>query len=261
MLTKALILCLLSQQIEADKFSAEQQQSIVKAHNDFRRTLAKGQVRGKDDASFPEAANMNELVWNSELEEEAEEWSKNCKFDNPEHMDYGQNLAGASPYYSPNEALTDKSHILPTIFKEWWGEYETYPADVKFTFSMDTGHFTQMAWANSKKIGCAVHNCTNGQDLFGTSDWTFTVCNYLPRGNLRKQDIYKAGSSCSDCDTCNNGLCKNGESQASEGNGSKPSKSQDSEASEDTSGSEDSKDSEEKPFKSSDLEDSDDTDF
>eukprot|EP01130_Rhizamoeba_saxonica_P011592 TRINITY_DN481_c0_g1_i1.p1 TRINITY_DN481_c0_g1~~TRINITY_DN481_c0_g1_i1.p1 ORF type:complete len:167 (+),score=35.45 TRINITY_DN481_c0_g1_i1:686-1186(+) len=63
-----------------------------------------------------------------------------------------------------------------------------------------TGHFTQVAWANSEYIGC------------GYTQSGGTVCNYSPGGNYNGQDPWMTGSACSDCDEeiypyCVNGLC------------------------------------------------------
>ncbi|CAD5230363.1 unnamed protein product [Bursaphelenchus okinawaensis] len=198
-----LIVCLLGYQLEATKFTAEQQQAILKAHNDYRRTLAKGQAKGQNGGTFPAAANMNELVWDTDLETKADQWAQACNFEHPSNPGYGQNLAAASPFSSADDAL--KSAV-----DEWWGEGKNYPAGVAFTFGSSTGHFTQVAWAATSKVGCAVQNCTNGQSLFGTSDWTFTVCDYLSPGNYQNQDIYKSGEACSACSggSCDDGLCK-----------------------------------------------------
>ena len=42
-------------------------------------------------------------------------------------------------------------------------------------FSMETGHFTQVVWAATERVGCGVAQC-NGMDVW--------VCNYDPPGNL-----------------------------------------------------------------------------
>ncbi|KHJ96002.1 hypothetical protein OESDEN_04044, partial [Oesophagostomum dentatum] len=50
--------------------------------------------------------------------------------------------------------------------------------------------FTQMVWARSTKVGCAVVNCNSS---------TFTVCRYSPAGNILNQQIYQVGKPCSMC--------------------------------------------------------------
>ncbi|KHJ75022.1 hypothetical protein OESDEN_25362 [Oesophagostomum dentatum] len=58
-----------------------------------------------------------------------------------------------------------------------------------------------MAWANSKKLGCAMQTCSSS---------SFIVCRYSPKGNILGQKIYKNGKTCAGCPaTCNatEGLC------------------------------------------------------
>ncbi|BFG42190.1 hypothetical protein CerSpe_284640 [Prunus speciosa] len=44
------------------------------------------------------------------------------------------------------------------------------------------GHYTQVVWRNSVRLGCAKARCTNGG--------TFIGCNYDPRGNIVGQKPY-----------------------------------------------------------------------
>lgn len=44
------------------------------------------------------------------------------------------------------------------------------------------GHYTQVVWRDSKRLGCAQAQCNNG--------WIFVICNYDPRGNYVGQKPY-----------------------------------------------------------------------
>lgn len=46
------------------------------------------------------------------------------------------------------------------------------------------GHYTQIVWRNTTKVGCAIHNCPGLQ--FGSS----VVCDYGPGGNIGGQSPY-----------------------------------------------------------------------
>ncbi|EYC39162.1 hypothetical protein Y032_0672g1385 [Ancylostoma ceylanicum] len=62
-------------------------------------------------------------------------------------------------------------------------------------------HFTKIAWANTREIGCAVKEC---------GSFFFAVCHYNPGGNLLNQKIYLDGSPCTSCPQnakCSQGLC------------------------------------------------------
>jgi hypothetical protein len=53
---------------------------------------------------------------------------------------------------------------------------------------METGHFTQMVWKSSKRIGCAWNTNTcksNGMNFYKL------VCEYDPRGNIVGGNYFK----------------------------------------------------------------------
>eukprot|EP01083_Nonionella_stella_P185885 679104_1 len=100
------------------------------------------------------------------------------------------------------------SSILTQIETEWWNEYTVW------TYGMTSagcapngthtscGHYTQMAWANTRYVGCGyVNGCSNVGWIW---DGIF-VCNYFPVGNFNGASYppYTAATSnneCSDCD-------------------------------------------------------------
>uniref|UniRef100_A0A3Q0QT12 SCP domain-containing protein n=1 Tax=Amphilophus citrinellus TaxID=61819 RepID=A0A3Q0QT12_AMPCI len=71
------------------------------------------------------------------------------------------------------------------------------------------GHYTQMVWADTHRVGCAFHLCDTMEGL----DWdrvSFLVCNYYP-GNYEGERPYVEGDWCSRCpenlQKCENNLC------------------------------------------------------
>ena len=44
----------------------------------------------------------------------------------------------------------------------------------------DVGHYTQMIWKGTRRVGCAVHT---------GSDWDFLICRYSPPGNVVGQRV------------------------------------------------------------------------
>ncbi|KAJ8929470.1 hypothetical protein NQ314_017850, partial [Rhamnusium bicolor] len=70
-------------------------------------------------------------------------------------------------------------------------------ADVIDTFGADTGgkvvgHFTQLVWANTSHIGCALSKDTG---------YTYLACNYGDGGNIIELPVYKRGTPCSECES------------------------------------------------------------
>jgi len=73
-------------------------------------------------------------------------------------------------------------------------------------FNEETGHYTQVVWAETYKVGC-------GFKAYQASDGykKFYVCNYGPGGNIIGGSMYTEGDACTACPAdasgCNNGLC------------------------------------------------------
>lgn len=95
----------------------------------------------------------------------------------------GQNIA------QTGQSNGFQSEILKKVMM-WWDEYKKYSyKDGTFKFNSGTGHFTQMAWAKSNKLGCGRSSYNEG----GFSN-EYLVCNYGPTGNMIGEKIYTAGS-------------------------------------------------------------------
>lgn len=56
----------------------------------------------------------------------------------------------------------------------WYKEHELYRKGDPF--SSLTGHFTQLVWKTSTKLGCAIRKCGGGNAIY---------CTYSERGNLQ----------------------------------------------------------------------------
>ncbi|ETN73385.1 hypothetical protein NECAME_18373 [Necator americanus] len=72
----------------------------------------------------------------------------------------------------------------------------TYSSNLK-----NHSSFSQMAWASSVRLGCAIQTC---------HDKSFIVCRYSPAGNVLKEQIYKPGVVCRGCQAAcktSDGLC------------------------------------------------------
>jgi uncharacterized protein YkwD len=77
---------------------------------------------------------------------------------------HGENLFAGT-------TLTDQQAI-----DGWYSEGEQYDYNNP-GFNENTGHFTQVVWKDSTRLGCARKDC--GGDL-----GFFIVCEYEPRGNI-----------------------------------------------------------------------------
>lgn len=109
------------------------------------------------------------LTWSEELAGVARAWaeelsSRGCPLEHS-RGDHGENL------YMGTAGLRDPAGVVGV----WVEERDGYDF-ARGGFSMETGHFTQVAWVGTRRVGCATVDC-------GTMGlW---VCNYDPPGNVR----------------------------------------------------------------------------
>jgi hypothetical protein len=109
------------------------------------------------------------LDWSDDLAETAQKWAdklakRNCAFEHSESK-YGENLA-AGTTMGPDRAA------------EIWYEEKQHHNFRAGNFSMRAGHFTQLVWVGTKRLGCGTSQCD------GKRIW---VCNYDPPGNVQGQ--------------------------------------------------------------------------
>ena len=63
-----------------------------------------------------------------------------------------------------------------------------------YSFIPSTGHYTQMVWAKTNKVGCGSIAWKEGAFIK-----QYLVCNYGPAGNTLRQPMYQTGNACSRC--------------------------------------------------------------
>lgn len=71
--------------------------------------------------------------------------------------------------------------------KAWYGEKPLYKPGTAFDMAkMDAGHYTQMVWRGSTKIGAGKAIMSSGR----FKGMVVLVCNYSPAGNMHGQKPY-----------------------------------------------------------------------
>ncbi|XP_040845943.1 GLIPR1-like protein 1 [Ochotona curzoniae] len=170
-------------------------EECIAAHNEWR-----GRVR-------PPAANMKYMVWEDGLAKMARAWANKCQFKHnaclnipyecyENYQFVGENIwLGESKVFSPRDAVI-----------AWFNESNFYDFD-SISCTKVCGHYTQVVWASSHRVGCAVKICPN----LGKGSTAIFVCNYGPAGNYPNQHPYKKGTSCSQCserERCVKKLCQ-----------------------------------------------------
>uniref|UniRef100_A0A8C4QUC8 Cysteine-rich secretory protein LCCL domain containing 2 n=1 Tax=Eptatretus burgeri TaxID=7764 RepID=A0A8C4QUC8_EPTBU len=175
------------------------QDAILKLHNKLRSSVS------------PSASNMEYIVWDDDLARSASSWAAQCHWDHgPSHelSSIGQNLGVHWGQYRP-----------PTFHVQAWFDevrHFTYPYPQECNPSCPfrcsgpvCTHYTQMVWATSNRVGCAINLCYN-MNVWGQV-WkkaVYLVCNYSPKGNWWGDSPYRAGPPCSECPPSYGGRCR-----------------------------------------------------
>ncbi|VDN08226.1 unnamed protein product [Thelazia callipaeda] len=201
-------------QCQGGKLTPQQRKGIVDAHNSFRSSLINGSEQNRDNETMPRGKNMLKLTWDCNLEKSAQQWADNCRFKHSPRQ-YRQN-AGENLYmYSSKVDVSNKVDTIGVqASNSWWSElpkfYHNNPSNImtEKVFNQRVGHFTQMAWGATYKIGCGIAAHCESKRLI------IVVCQYKVSGNMIDSKIYEIGDPCkkdSDCDTkkCSaaDGLC------------------------------------------------------
>jgi uncharacterized protein YkwD len=112
------------------------------------------------------------LVWSAQLAGFAQAWAnrlagKGCRLEHRTRSPYGENLAaGTASIMRAEDAVNG-----------WYREVRSYRFG-RGGFSLGTGHFTQLVWLQSRRLGCGSARC---------GDIRLWVCNYDPPGNYEGQ--------------------------------------------------------------------------
>lgn len=119
------------------------------------------------------------LQWSSELEATARRYGEKQRDEHQCAMvhsrgPYGENLFwGYGKRYTPTDAV-----------RSWEDERKDYHYESNScTPGKVCGHYTQLVWADTKRVGCAVIACHDGA--------TFIICNYDPPGNFVGERPYE----------------------------------------------------------------------
>jgi hypothetical protein len=210
--------------------SSAMQDYILGLHNNFRSSVAKGQT-----GSQPSGADVQKMTWDPNLAAYAQSNTDKCDFTHSARIvsgysgKVGENMA-AGQLLEPISTDADLQAAFNVQFQpseypgiDTWTDEHTHFTYPKCQAGQVCGHYTQLVWANSNKVGCAISQC-NGLDggWYNPEDQltNLILCNYYPAGNMQiwvnntltMPPPYKSGSTCSACPTtaktCStDGLC------------------------------------------------------
>ena len=151
--------------------------AFVKAHNDARA----GNLAPTPSPALPPVA------WDAALADAAYNYLSKCVSGDGSLVDHNDNRTkdyaslGGSDYVGENIYASSANSIDPAdAVNEWMSEASDY-AEGNVS---GAGHYTQVVWRDSVRIGCAIVNCPSVR--FHNT----VLCDYAPGGNISGQTPY-----------------------------------------------------------------------
>ncbi|WOH06910.1 hypothetical protein DCAR_0626339 [Daucus carota subsp. sativus] len=116
------------------------------------------------------ALRMSPLKWDPKLARYAQRYAnqrrKDCALKHSNGI-YGENIFwGSGKGWSPVQAAT------AWVEERKWYDHNSNSCGL----GQECGHYTQVVWRTTRRVGCAKVNCSGGKGVFMT-------CNYYPPGN------------------------------------------------------------------------------
>ncbi|TDG96918.1 hypothetical protein EPR50_G00233980 [Perca flavescens] len=175
----------------------------VREHNEARSSVS------------PSASDMLYMTWDEGLAITARAWARHCVF---EHNIYLKDVRRVHPTFSSVgeniwTGYPPSTFDVQGAIKSWVDEKQDYDYSSNVCTHI-CGHYTQVVWASTYKVGCAAQLCPNGvkNTEFASEEGVIFVCNYATAGNVNERRPYERGTSCSGCKgNCEKKLCRSQE--------------------------------------------------
>ncbi len=156
--------------------STEKTGELLESHNSARRSV-----------------NVSPLVWSDDLAEYAQEWAlylagHGCQMHHRSELGQKKRRLGENIYWkgpliiiesrSGKEIERQLENTPPVkVVGKWLDEQHDYSLSSNQCASgKECGHYTQVMWHSTKKVGCAAASCPDDGQIW--------VCNYDPPGNV-----------------------------------------------------------------------------
>ncbi|XP_037310582.2 cysteine-rich venom protein, partial [Pungitius pungitius] len=162
------------------------QAEIKDVHNAFRRAVQ------------PTASDMLMMNYSQEVAASAQAWVDQCILGhgNPSTRTLNGYEMGENLFYSSSP------NSWTAVVTAWHNEVSNYLYPNGSSNGKTVGHYTQVVWNSSYKVGCGMTLCPN--NIY------FYACHYFRAGNFKSWPPYTAGLPCASCPkNCVDKLCTN----------------------------------------------------
>jgi hypothetical protein len=130
---------------------------------------------------------MVNLTWDSALASVAAAYAARCTGEhNPDRTtQYGDGSISVGENWYGSYSVPADSTLRPADAINWFAaEKQFYNYDTNACQSGEVcGHYTQVAWATTTKVGCGAAYCPTVPGWTGASNVVVQYCNYAPAGN------------------------------------------------------------------------------
>lgn len=196
-----------------NSLNANQRILITNFHNNHRNYVAGG-LQQDSYQLLPKASNMKTMIYDMSLERLAQSWANtNPISHNPNRVDPSlPGYVGENLYQSMTgtpDAVTPGNYDVMLPMQAWYNEVSYYNGDVSGYSPGSTtdqrkeiGHFAQMIWAETTRVGCGILECVTAIPQSGKTYYyhnTAFICNYWTGGTVVGWSIYNRGNVCSAC--------------------------------------------------------------
>jgi len=159
---------------------------IVNLHNRLRSSVR------------PSASDMLRMTWDVEAAKMAQRYAEQCRGLNHNT----QTGRWTQRFGSCGENIFIATHKVPWQFaiRSWFSEKSLFSYGCSGNNLTEVGHYTQMVWSSSHKVGCGFAKCVGSKHTNWKKYYAY-VCNYCPPGNFldRIERPYTRGAPCSRC--------------------------------------------------------------
>nr|XP_039251631.1 GLIPR1-like protein 1 [Styela clava] len=164
-----------------------------------KHVLVREHLRARRDAK-PAPSDMLFMTWDNTLAEESEQISRQCIYEHSQLKSDKYPFVGENIFLA--SGMTADESLMEGAVQMWESEKENFDFDSNSCASSAVcGHYTQVVWAKSNKVGCGLTVCQEidvGSKKF--TDASLMFCRYAPAGNVIGRAPYETGEPCFDCD-------------------------------------------------------------
>uniref|UniRef100_A0A8B9PBK8 SCP domain-containing protein n=1 Tax=Apteryx owenii TaxID=8824 RepID=A0A8B9PBK8_APTOW len=144
------------------------------------KTFIEECVRGHNNCRAkvrPAASSMRYMTWDAALARTARAWANKCLFKHNVHLEKKYQCHPNFTSVGENIWLGSYQMFTPIgAIESWYNEVRFYTFETHGCTAV-CGHYTQVVWDHSYKVGCAVALCKR---VGGVKNAAIFVCNYAP---------------------------------------------------------------------------------